>query len=170
MLFRSRAATRVAAAVQPRGAASPILIPEYRKRIWLRLPHSCIKFPADIPDKLIGSEASEVLVGAHVPKGSKILSLRAVMGASGSESEEYDIEIGIAWSTEDFVSRALRLQHPFDSVAVDDNILRSAFFSLTAPPAATRRHREATLAFWRERALHLEEREAELRGQVHPDV
>ena len=158
----TRIATRVAAAVQPRGASSPTAIPEYHSRTWLRIPDS---FTGE-PQKLVGSQVSEAF--GSFPKGSKFLSLRIDSGEAGSE--EFFLEVGVAWSTSQFVSRALSLKHPFDTIAVDDDILRSVFASLTAPPAATRQHREATLAFWRERALQLEEREEDLRRQVHPDV
>ena len=180
-------AQRVAAAVQPRGAHVFSVIPEFRERIWL--PAS-LSLHAD-PKDLVGTPV-DVYGGRTFPKGSKIIALRMLGGESGSAyiihrlgktpaSDTHDppdphapdvpsVMIGVAWTPDEFVERSLTLKHPFDSVAVEDGILRSVFTTLIRPPSATRQLREATLAVWRDRALALEERETELRGAVHHEV
>jgi len=97
-----------------------------------------------------------------------VLSLQLERGESGSE--RFWFELGVAWTPLEFVSRSMHLQHPFSNIEVDDDVLNSIFFTLTAPPDATRQYREATFAHWRDRAEQLEEREQELRRQAHPDV
>ena len=75
----TRIATRVAAAVQPRGASSPTAVPEYHSRIWLRIPDSY----TGEPQQLIGSQVPEAF--GSFPKGAKFLSLRVDIGEAGSE-------------------------------------------------------------------------------------
>ena len=177
-----RALQRVAAGVQPRGAVGFSVVPEYKYHISLPIPPS---YSGD-PHKLLNEELC-AWDGHTYPKGSKVISVQTLKGVAGSRDGDAPLPdeeapaplfpgkpnmlvLGVAWTTEEFVSQSVTLPHPFDCVEADDDILVSVFRTLTSPVEDTKLLREATLAHWRSRAEELETKEEELRCAAHPDV
>jgi hypothetical protein len=156
-------AHRIAAGTQPRGNASPAVIPEYRATALLEV------LPCDV-DKakaLVGERPSH-WGSTKLPPGSRVLSLRPRVGGSGSD--DVVMEVGIPHTPSEFTDKSLRLEHPFDVLSVDDGILRSVFATLTRSASDTRTARDQALAYWRSRARDLDCEENRLRAAVHEDV
>ena len=157
-------AYRIAAGVQPRGNAGPNLIPEFKSTTLVRVNAADV----DTARNLVGSKLSG-WADTVFPKDTRALSLKYAVGVSGRE-EQHFLEIGIPWSPEEFLQQSLLLEHPYAQIAVDDDVLRSAFCTLTSSLACTRRLRDQALEQWTTRSAELEAKEETLRNSAHPDV
>jgi len=153
---------RIAAAVQPRRNAGPALISEFRAVARLPVNANSVTQAA----ALIG-KSPPCWGTSRLPKGAKILSLISNGGDSG---RDHFLEIGIPWSPQEFVEKSLSLEHPYSAVSVEDDILRSAFTTLTGSLAAARHARDQALDHWSRRAAALDPLESKIKASVHEDV
>ena len=156
-------AHRIAAAVQPRGNASPAVISEFRATSLLPVHASDL----DRATALVGTRPAG-WNQTKFPEGSKVLSLRSE-GGDGRDCVSF-LEVGLPWTPAEFVQQSLRLEHPFSALSIQDDALRSVLFTLTSPLQATCDRRDQALDHWIRRAAILDEAEARLRESVHADV
>ena len=99
------------------------------------------------------------------PKDTRALFLKSAVGVSGRE-EQHFLEIGIPWSPQEFLQQSLLLDHPYPPIAVDDDVLRSAFSTLTSSLACARRLRDQALEQWTTSGAELEAKEELLRKEL----
>eukprot|EP00435_Cladocopium_sp_Y103_P023589 s953_g5.t1 len=100
---------------QPRGASSPIQIPEFKHTVQLTVPAAC-----DLPE-VIGADASPPFEG--LPVGAKLISFQHIQERGSSDALKTAV-YGVFHSPEEFLQVACTLRHPFNvPVSTDvDNI------------------------------------------------
>ena len=96
-----------------------------------------------------------------------------VVGLDIGESGDCDsakVELGLAWTPEEFVEEARQYDHPFSDHCAPDEVIRAVFNCLTQGPAAVERHQTEFKHKWEARAEALREEEKAFCAQLHPDV
>jgi len=139
---------------QPRGRATPQLIPEYEKVLSI-LVH-------DMP----GTDAKRCLVSPcqHVPAGSRLLR-------SEKKGNKLLCVFGVFHSCETFVSLAKNLWHPFDTAAhMPDHLLKCLHEHLTKSPVEIVKLRIQRLKLWTSWAAELAAAEKANRQKCDPRV
>ena len=85
------------------------------------------------------------------------------------DDEEYEVEVGIPWTPEQFREAAEQVAHPFDrQVVIPDDTLRAIFKVLSAGPEATKNGRQEAFNQCTKRAEQLEEKEQKAFERAHP--
>ena len=85
-------------------------------------------------------------------------------------SSRVEVLFGIFHTCEQFVSKAARLEHPFDSASlIQDDMLIAIFELLTTGPAAVERRREDAFRVYEELANDLEAAESDIHLQMVVD-
>jgi hypothetical protein len=158
---RAPQAQRIAAGIQPRGNMHNIM-PEYRTVVRLAVPEN----ERTGAEALVG-KCPSMWLGTKLPSGSRVLSV-VESGVPGDRGAF--LEVGVPYSASEFTQLSLKLEHPFAALAVDDDVLRSIFSTLTSPASSTRTRRDQALAHWTRRAEALQAQEAQLRASAHRDV
>ena len=136
--------------MQPRGSAGPHLITEFKSTTLVSVDAAGVATARDLVGSKLSNWADTVF-----PKDTRALSLKSAVGVSGRE-EQHFLEIGMPWSPQGFLQQYLLLDHPYAPIAVDGDVLRSAFSTLTSSIACTRRLRDQALEQWTTRAAELE--------------
>ena len=139
---------------QPKGRATPQLVPEYEKVASLLLPD----LPALDAKRCLQSPCR------HVPSGSKLLR-------SEKKGDMVLCIFGIFHSCEKFVQVAKSLWHPFDLAAhMPDHLLRCLFEHLTRSPMDIVKMRIQKLTLWTTWARDLAKDEATYKSTLDPRV
>lgn len=99
-------APKVASEAQPRRPKGPLLLTEFKARAVV----SCD--PDQVPPETIPEAAVPPLQG--IPVGSKRLDVQPVFNEKG-EKVRLNVTYGIFFNPDEFVQRALQLEHPFDT-------------------------------------------------------
>ena len=139
---------------QPRGRATPQLIPEYEKVCSVLL------------DALPSTDAKRCLCEPckHVPAGSRLLRTE-------KKGEKLLCVFGIFHSCETFVALAKTLWHPFDTAAhMPDHLLKCLHEHLTMSPVEIVRLRIQRLKLWTTCATELAIVEKEYKQKCDPKV
>ena len=112
------------------------------------------------------------------PAGSKLLSSTRIGGASGDlvpvedlESPTFRILVGVYHSKQEFCRLALSAPHPFDSMDIIPDILKTRLFEAAERgPDWVRLRRTAVLKEWLSLAASLEDEERRLQKSLDPGV
>ena len=140
---------------QPRGRATPQLIPEFLCIESTVLP----EVPATDSKKCLSHAV------AGVPAGSKLLRC-ADRGSKG-----WLCVLGVYRSPLAFATLAKQLLHPYDTlVQLPDCLLKVIFKQLTLSPHELSAERLKKLQTWRSWATELRDQEKALKASLHPDV
>ena len=140
---------------QPRGRATPQLIPEFLRIESAVLPQVPV---ADSKKRLLHAVAG-------VPAGSKLLRC-ADRGSKG-----WLCVLGVYRSPLAFATLSKQLLHPYDTlVQLPDCLLKVIFKQLTLSPHELAAARLRKLQTWRSWAGELQEQEKSLKASMHPDV
>ena len=140
---------------QPRGRATPQLIPEFLRIESAVLPQ--------VP--LVDSKKRLLHAVAGVPAGSKLLRC-ADRGSKG-----WLCVLGVYRSPLAFATLSKQLLHPYDTlVQLPDCLLKVVFKQLTLSPHELAAERLRKLQTWRSWAGDLQEQEKSLKASLHPDV
>eukprot|EP00973_Karenia_brevis_P063730 8858656-Karenia_brevis.AAC.1 len=84
---------------------------------------------------------------------------------------EIVLKVGIPWTPDDFLGKAVQCIHPFDDLRqVKDEIGRAVFNALIEGPSATARRRNSMLLYYRQRERELRKKEDELHARMDDDV
>ena len=152
---------------QARGKRSPVLLPEHKGVGTVEVTAEVyLQFDKAMP---VHSDVCGVR-GDSMPKGARFLRKhqKAEQGGSGVV---YYLVFAMPWQTEEFVTEALKLQHPIDTLFdLDDSIYRSIHFSLVNGATAVINKRKRLLAHYEYMAKQMEEKEAEVHRAIHPDL
>lgn len=141
-------------AKQPRGRATPQLIPEYNRVITVTMD--------ELP-QLNTKQCLETSAG-HIPAGSKLLRTE-------KKGDKVLTVWGIYHGFELFAELAKQLWHPFDlAVHMPDHILKCLHLQLTLSPVDLAKHRIITLKRWTSMATMLNSKEQELKQCMDPGV
>ena len=110
---------------------------------------------------------NEEVENQQLPAGYKVHKL---IKGGGEGACAIGVVMGRPWTPEEFMAVAKGLHHPYEAIAVDDDILRAIFNVVTTSTSATSQRRKDRLAKWRRRAEELVEAERLLKENMHPDV
>ena len=139
---------------QPKGRATPQLIPEYERVVSLLLPEITT----------LDSKRCLLQSCRHVPSGSKLLR-------SEKKGKMVLCIFGIFHTCERFVHVAKSLWHPFDLAAhMPDHLLRCLFEHLTKSPMDLVKLRIHRLKLWTSWARDLARDESEHKQKLDPRV
>ena len=137
---------RVLAQVQPSAGRGPMLIHEYKCKIWRSLPADAVA------PKVLAPGCPSCL--ADIPPGSKLVD--TVMGINEKGEKGQDVCYGVFFSPDEFISRSLSLKHPFDVASpIEDSNLRAISLLAVEGPAAVASRRAAALRHYTVRAAEL---------------
>ena len=104
--------------------------------------------------------------GLQLSKGHRVLSL-----IKDGKTGEGTAEIGMPWTTEEFVQQALQCDHPFDRrVRVPPAVAKAMAYIAREGPVGIKEKRERTIRYWEKRRSELEAGEKVLKQRLHPDV
>ena len=152
---------RVLAQVQPRAGRGPMLIHEYKCKIWRSLPADAVA------PKVLAPGCPSCL--ADIPPGSKLVD--TVMGINEKGEKGQDVCYGVFFSPDEFISRSLSLKHPFDVASpIEDSNLRAISLLAVEGPAAVASRRAAALRHYTVRAAELRIQEKELHRRLEPEI
>jgi len=140
------------------------VIPEFKQRVLIK---ECRD--AEVQEiRLLEKKGDGPLSwkGVALEKGFKVISV-----VSDGECGLCTLEVGLPWSTADFVAEAQRVAHPLDrEVKVPPSVAKVIFEAATGGPKAVAERRRATLARYAQMAAQLQTAEEELHSKLHPDV
>ena len=89
----------------------------------------------------------------------------------GDECGLSTIEIGLPWSTHEFITESLKVEHPFDREAtVPPAIGKAIYNQATLGPSAIDKKRKEVLAYYTALAADLQQQEEHLHARIPPDV
>ena len=105
--------------------------------------------------------------GTMLTKGCKVLCITQCKEKSGQSK----VEIGMPWSTEEFVAQAKGVMHPFDKqIKVPPAVAQVIFNIATKGPRHIAADRENCLQWYTKVADSLREQEADVHAKLHPNV
>ena len=104
-------ASNLATQKQPRGHRSPNLIPEFKRKIHIKVPNT-----VNLPD--VVSETSDKCFGG-LPLGSKLVNFQHVLQEGGVDAEKCAV-YGVHRTPQEFLDEALKLRHPFNIPVAND--------------------------------------------------
>ena len=106
-----------------------------------------------------------------VPAGAHYLGFDRPTASEGVDGSGLTASFGIPWPKEEFVAKACKLDHPFDSVVgVSDEVRKAVFRVAKAGPKLLAMKRKKTLLYWKYRASQLQAREDELHAAMPREV
>ena len=158
-----RAEEQVRAGKQPRRFHKD-LIPEFKE---------ILNFMGATSKQLQDAEQEEVAgprVCGNIMLGNvgKILDSEPEDGGDGSR---YKGSVGVFWSKNEFTKLAKEATHPLDEPArVPKRIAKVIYEWATLGPEGIRAHRRSTLAYYKDRAKALEQKEQALHQQLNGEV
>jgi hypothetical protein len=137
------AAKQAASGRQPRGKKFPEIIPEFKRSLESSLSfENYLKLNIDPKEKL-SIKAAKFL--GTMP-GSKVISMDKV--EEGGQVRVH-LSIGEYHSEEEFLQKARKLSHPYDSsAAVGDDFIIAAFELLTKGPSEVKKAREEAFNYY----------------------
>ena len=155
----SAASLRAASGRQPRGTKFPEMVPEFSETVMRTFDQTVWHEMNLAPGDKLSASAASAMGLAFV---AKVLNVDVKVGSS-----RVDVLFGIFHTCEQFVSKAARLVHPFDSASsIQDDMLIAIFELLTTGPAAVERRREETFRVYEESANELEAAESDIHLQM----
>lgn len=155
-------APKVSSEAQPRRPKGPLLLTEFKTKVVV----SCD--PEQVPPETIPEAATPPLQG--IPVGSKRLDVQPVFNEKG-EKVRLSATYGIFYNPEEFIQRALQLEHPSDTfLPIDDANMEAIRFILREGPVKTAQHRTRMLNHFLERAKSLQAEEARLHESLDQSI
>ena len=129
---------------QPRGTRARELVPEFKTRRWLAIHvQEDVDFCASWQRAL---KQEHQLANMQLPVGTRKLRER-----QGVKPGQLEVEVGVPWSVAEFTAFAEKCLHPFDHEdRVDRDVAEAAQRTADLGIEATKRHREETLAYYRD--------------------
>ena len=151
-----------AAGRQARGRRLDALVPEYHSKEWIEVK------PALASQLSKRQRLKEGFLLNKRLKGRETQVLEVGEGLDSACSAR--VQLGVAWSPNEFVGEAKRCEHPFSSTEVPDEVAKAIFACLTEGPEEIRRKQTEFRLKWEKKAQDLAADEATFCEQLHPDV
>ena len=154
---------------QPRSTQTTRLVPEYKQIRVLAVAGDEVARVQRLQslDKGWTKVAVQLNAGC-IPPGARILKNK---GEDVRECKQQEVQVGVPWTPEEFISQAAKARHPFDDPPkVSDRHKFAIYLNLTKGPQAMRELRRQALDGWRRRADELQDQEVALFKQASPLV
>lgn len=139
---------KVSTYLQPRRTRGPLLLSEFKTKVQISSDNN------DGIPKVIPQDAQPPWQG--IPVGSKLLETQPVSDSNGVVVR-FVSTFGVYYSEQEFLQKALELQHPFDTpLPLEESNLQSIAFIRECGPASTAQFRAQQLRYYVDRAASRE--------------
>lgn len=148
---------RMAAGIQPRGNAVPALIPEFAKIVQLKVTQAQF-------NRLVVGQAPSNDVFAEPSKVLRLLR-------GGDEGKDLGVVLGVFHSPDEWLERALEVEHPFDtSSALPDILIKNIFSVLSKGAVCISKERLTAIESIAALAKANEQKDKEIIESMDPDL